>query len=78
MCSSVGLVLGDAGEIPLDLEPDDVVEARRLQALELLTQQMARGEVIARAVVEVLVAEYPADARGPRAGPGTSPGRGRS
>ena len=67
MCSSVELILGDAQQIPLDLQ------ARRRkpmpllgQPLELPAQQLPRREVKRHAAVEIFVAQHPADAGRPR------------
>ena len=62
------MIVGDAQQIPLDLRADDARAAAIGQTSERLAQQLARREMKRPAVVEIFVAENPADARRPRQG----------
>ena len=56
-------------QIPLDLGADDAGAAAIGELLQRLAQQLARGEMKRPAVFEILVAENPPDAGGPRQRP---------
>ncbi len=58
-------VVGDAQQIPFDLGADDARMAARGERLQSLAQKLARREMKRRAVVEIFVAQDPADARRP-------------
>ncbi len=60
--------VGNAQEIPFDLQADDAVHAAVRKPLEVLAQQLPGREVKGHAAVEVFIAQHPADARRPGQG----------
>src|SRR5580692_562573 len=59
-------VVGDAQQVPLDLRSHDARIAPLGETAQRLAQKLTRREMKRRAVVEIFVAQDPADARRPR------------
>ena len=59
------MVVGDAQQIPLDLRSHDARIAPLGEAAQRFAQKLTRREMKRRAVVEIFVAQDPADARRP-------------
>jgi hypothetical protein len=59
------MLVGDTQQIPLDLGADDTDGAALVELLQRLAQQRPRREMEWLPVVEIFIAENPADARRP-------------